>query len=128
MKLLLDTHTFVWSVLNTGRLSSTARDAITSADNTMHVSIASAWEIAIKVGQGKWPEAHGLIHEFEHHVDRAGFELLPISLAHVRTAGLMKSPHRDPFDRLLAEQALTEVLTLVTADTKLVTLGAPCLW
>ena len=94
----------------------------------VHVSVATAWEIAIKVGQGKLQEAAGILARFEEAVHDEGFELLPIAVTHVRAAGLMKSAHRDPFDRLLAAQALAEGLTLVTADAKLAALGAPVVW
>ena len=94
----------------------------------MLVSVASAWEIAIKVGLGKWPEARDLLLDFERHMDDAGFEMLPIMVAHVRAAGLMAATHRDPFDRLLAAQATIEGLVLVTADPSVTTLGAAHLW
>ncbi len=94
----------------------------------MYVSVASAWEIAIKVGQGKWPEAAVLIGDFENWMDRAGFNLVTITIPHVRAAGAVKSTHRDPFDRLLAAQAQIEGLTIVSADPKVQALGGPWLW
>jgi PIN domain nuclease of toxin-antitoxin system len=84
--------------------------------------------MAIKVGLGKWPEAQALLSDLEGLVRSEGFRLLPITVAHVRDAGLMQTPHRDPFDRLLAAQALREGLTIVTSDADLSLLGAPCLW
>ena len=101
---------------------------IASANSHIFVSIVSAWEIAIKVGQGKWTEAEDLLKHFDDAIEDEGFLILPISIPHVRTAGLMQSPHRDPFDRLLAAQEQIEGLTLVTADAKLASLGAPVLW
>ena len=128
MRLLLDTHVLFWALLDKPRLSTTAQAAVGSSANDVFVSIASAWEMAIKVGLGKWPEAAGLVDKLESEVVATGFRILPISLAHVRTAGLMQSPHRDPFDRLLAAQAAIEGLTLVTVDAKVQGLGAPWLW
>ena len=128
MKFLLDTHTLVWWIKGSSRLSKSARQAISADDVDVYVSIASAWEIAIKVGAGKWNDAKELVEQFETALADEGFLLLPISLSHVRVAGLMTSPHRDPFDRLLAAQATIEGLTLVTADLKLAGLGAPVLW
>ena len=90
--------------------------------------MATAWEMAIKVGIGKWPEAAALVDDFEAKSALPGFRLLPISVPHVRAAGLMQSPHRDPFDRLLTALAQIEGLTLVTADAKLASLSAPTLW
>lgn len=128
MRLLLDTHSLFWVTMDPSQLSSAAKTSLADEENNVYVSVASAWEIAIKVGIGKWPEARDLLLEFEQHVDRSGFELLPIHLAHVRAAGLMKAAHRDPFDRLLAAQATIEGLTLVTADEQVASLGAPVLW
>ena len=84
--------------------------------------------MAIKIGLGKWPEAEPLLAKLEAELAVPGFRLLPISLAHVRAAGLMSSPHRDPFDHLLAAQAQIEGLTLVTADPKVQALAATWLW
>ena len=128
MRLLLDTHVLAWAVLDVGKLSTAASQDIESRQNTILVSVVSAWEMAIKVGTGKWPGAAPLVNAFETEIGVAGFELLPITIPHVRASGLMASPHRDPFDRLLAAQALIEGLTLVTADQKVAALGAPVLW
>ncbi len=128
MKLLLDTHVLFWWFIEPARLTAAAFAAIEADDAEVYVSIASCWEIAIKVGLGKWPEATMLLDAFDDELDRAEFLVLPISIAHARAAGLLQSSHRDPFDRLLAAQAQIEGLTLVTADAKLAALGAPVLW
>ena len=96
--------------------------------NEIYVSVVSAWEMAIKVGLGKWPDAAVLVERFEHETTANGFLLLPILVPHVRAAGLMQVPHRDPFDRLLVAQAQIEGLTLVTADLKIQNLGVAWLW
>ncbi len=128
MRLLLDTHTLVWWIRANPLLSAGARDAISVDGADVSVSIASAWEIAIKVGRGKWPEAREFLTAFEAGIADEGFTLLPITVPHVRMAGLIVSDHRDPFDRLLAAQAMTEGLTLVTSDSKVRSLGVTCLW
>ncbi len=128
MNLLLDTHALVWWIKADPRLSQPARQAILDDNTSVYVSVASAWEIAIKVGSGKWDEARKLLENFENAVAEEGFDLLPIAVIHVRTAGLMKVQHRDPFDRLLAAQASIEDLTLVTTDPKLVELRPAVLW
>ena len=128
MNLLLDTHALVWWIKADPRLSEAARRAILDDDTGVYVSVASAWEIAIKVGSGKWDEARKLLENFESAVADEGFDLLPIAVIHVRTAGLMPVQHRDPFDRLLAAQASIEELTLVTIDPKLAELGATVMW
>lgn len=128
MRLLADTHVVFWATMERTRLSPAAQAALESEQNDVVVSVASAWEIAIKVGLGRWPEARGLLLDFERHMDEAGFEIPPITVAHVRTAGLMGAAHRDPFDRVLAAQATIDGLVLVTADSSLATLGAACIW
>lgn len=84
--------------------------------------------MAIKVGLGKWPEAQTLLSDFEGLASAEGIRLLPISVAHVRDAGLLQTSHRDPFDRLLAAQSILEGLTVVTPDAAFTPLGASCLW
>lgn len=128
MRLLLDSHTFVWWIRNSDQLSVAAGAAIEDGGAQVFVSLATAWEMAIKVGAGKWPEAEELVREFGAALAEEGFDLLPITLDHVRTAGLMRNVHRDPFDRLLAAQAQIEGLTLVTADARLAGMGAPVVW
>ena len=128
MRLLADTHVVFWAMMERARLSQTARAALESEQNDVFVSVASAWEIAIKVGLGKWPEARDLLFDFERHMDDAGFEVLRITVGHVRASGLMTAAHRDPFDRLLAAQATIDGLVLVSADADLAALGAACIW
>ena len=128
MKLLIDTHIVFWSLIEVSQLSEVARSAIISEDNDVFVSVASAWEIAIKVGLNKWPEARPLLDGFEAALAEAKFILLPISVAHARAAGLMAARHRDPFDRLLASQAAIDDLVLVTADPMFTALGSRVIW
>ena len=128
MRLLLDTHAVFWWLIDEVQLSPKAITAIDAKDGEVFVSIVSAWEMAIKAGLGKWPEARGLVEVFDEEMERAGFKVLPITVPHVRLAGLMQSPHRDPFDRLLAAQAAIEGLTLVSSDAKMAGLGADVIW
>jgi PIN domain nuclease of toxin-antitoxin system len=128
VRLLVDTHILFWATMDRSRLSPAARGALESEQNDVLTSIASAWEIAIKVGIGKWPEARDLLFDLERHIDEAGFELLPITVAHARVAGTMGGAHRDPFDRIFAAQAIMEGLVLVTADAEFAALGAACIW
>jgi PIN domain nuclease of toxin-antitoxin system len=128
VRLLLDTNVLFWWLIDEVKLSPEAHDAVGAKDNEVYVSVASAWEMAIKVGLGKWPEAQALLSNFEGEVRAESFRLLPISVAHAREAGLMRTPHRDPFDKSLAAQSILEGLTIVTADAALPSLGAPCLW
>ena len=128
MRTLLDTHVLFWWLTDHPQLSSEACRAIEADAERVHVSVTTAWEIAIKVGNGKWPEAASLIDNFEAEVAAEGFTMLPIEVAHARAAGSSRSIHKDPFDRMLVAQAMIEQLTLVTSDRKLAELGAVCLW
>ena len=128
MKLLVDTHVLFWWLSERAKLSPVALLTIADRNNEIYVSVASAWELAIKVGLGKWPEARHLIENFDAELLAESFVLLPIWVAHARSAGFLPSPHKDPFDRLLVAQALAEGLVLVTSDAKMLGLGAPLLW
>ena len=127
VRLLLDTHVLIWRKADSPKLPRIIFNAISGAED-VYVSVATAWEIAIKVGIGKLPEAAELVANFEAAVWEEGFRVLPLTVPHVRLAGLMPSPHRDPFDRLLAAQAVIEGLMLVSSDAKMAGLGADVIW
>jgi len=116
VRLLLDTHAFVWAVASPERLSSTASEAILSQGNQLFLSSATAWELATKYRIGKLPEAKPILDAFESLADDLRARLLPIFHGHATLAGLMPSDHRDPFDRMLAAQAQIEELHLVSRD------------
>jgi PIN domain nuclease of toxin-antitoxin system len=112
VRLLLDTHPLLWWVTDNPDLSAEARRAIADRRNTIHVSVASIWEIAIKAGKGKLK----LYEEFDRALDREPFSQLPILASHARAVRGLPHIHGDPFDRLLIAQARVEELTLVTRD------------
>ena len=116
MRVLLDTHVLAWWLKDAPQLSSQHRDLIKSLDNEVLVSAVSCWEIAIKVRAGKWPEAAGLVPGLTVALAAMSLTLLPISPSHAERAGLLAHAHKDPFDRLLAAQALEDGLTLATVD------------
>ena len=128
MRLLLDTHVLFWALMKPALLSATAREALESETVAVYVSVASAGGDRHQGWVGKMAEAEVLAHEFAEQTAAQDFAILPISLSHARAAGLMASPHRDPFDRLLAAQATIENLTLVTADPRFAGLGATVMW
>ena len=128
MRLLLDTHALVWWWTDDPRLPATARAALAHTANTVHVSAVSAWEIATKHRIGKWPDVAALIAEFPGFVRKSRFTPLAISIEHARAAGALDSPHRDPFDRMLAAQAGLEDMILVSADAALRDMGVTVLW
>jgi PIN domain nuclease of toxin-antitoxin system len=110
VNLLLDTHVLIW--WDEGRkLSGAARRAIEAAD-TVYVSAASAWEVAIKIGLGRLRPTRTV----EQAVEESGFLELPITFRHAERVAGLPAHHRDPFDRLLIAQAELEGLTLVTRD------------
>jgi PIN domain nuclease of toxin-antitoxin system len=121
MKLLLDTHTLLWSLLEPGKLSESARAALIQADNQVWVSAISFWEIALKTALGKMTLQGATPETLVDAALHQGFELLPLEPR--LAAGFAKLPntaqHRDPFDRMLMWQALSLGLTLVSRDRKI---------
>ena len=128
MAILLDTHALLWWMIGDPRLSPRARAAVGAERAEVLVSAASAWELAMKVRLGKLPEAAPLTHRFAESLAEQDFKPLPIGLEHGRLGGLLPGPHRDPFDRILAAQALLENLPLVTADPAFAGFGVKVLW
>jgi PIN domain nuclease of toxin-antitoxin system len=116
VRLLLDTHAFLWWVADSRELSRKARAAIGSGRNQCLVSIASGWEIAIKVSLGKLRIEGALDRFLPEQIAANGFQPLPIDLKHAARVATLPFHHRDPFDRLLVAQALEEDLAIVTAD------------
>ncbi|HWK47980.1 MAG TPA: type II toxin-antitoxin system VapC family toxin [Stellaceae bacterium] len=115
MRLLLDTHIFIWACVEPRRLSGAEREAISSSDNDVFVSAASAWEIAIKrtLGRLEFP-----VERFEEFVAAMSFEPLPMMSTHAIAAGGLPRHHDDPFDRMLIAQTKVEGATIVTQDRK----------
>ena len=116
MKLLLDTHTFLWSISNPTALSEKAQNAFLNPKNELYFSAASYWEICIKQSLGKLR----LAQKWEESIDRElsvnQIKWLKIEKAHCQALVNLPFHHRDPFDRLLIAQAKTEKLTLMTKD------------
>lgn len=128
MRLLLDTHVLAWWLIQDRRLSRRAAELIADPHNEVWVSAASAFETATKFRIGKWEEVRPLAMAFEPAAEAEGFLMLDISARHASAAGLLPGPHRDPFDRLLSAQALTEGMSLVTTDTMLADFGVQIVW
>ena len=128
MRLLLDTHTLLWWWKDDQRLSKRAAGAIADEANTVLVSAASAWEIAIKHRIGKLPGAEPAIGQFNELIVADGFIHLAVTYQHALKAGGFDHAHRDPFDRMLAAQSIIEGATLVTDDAAMKLLRAKCFW
>lgn len=116
MRVLLDTHIYLWWLQDHPNLSSQARTSIESATE-VYVSSASLWEAAIKIGIGKL-EAN--IADLAAHIALSGFIELPVLAKHSVQLARLPELHRDPFDRMLVAQAMCEPLRLLTADKQLV--------
>ncbi len=123
MKLLLDTHVFLWWRLDSRRLARSAREKIATAE-IVWVSAASAWEIAIKRGLGRLK----LDESFGSMVADSDFSSMDVTFAHAERVGTLPAHHADPFDRMLVAQALVEGATLMTHDRQLAPYDVPILW
>jgi len=128
MRVLLDTHALLWAAFRKELLSARAQKLIEAPTNEILVSAASAWEIATKYRLGKLPLAQILVDDFIPRVAAAGYALLSISVEHALRAGRFPADHKDPFDRMLAAQAIHEDLPLVSNDERLEIFGARREW
>lgn len=128
MRLLLDSHAFLWFILGDQRLSDRARLAIAAADTDVLISPATLWEMAIKVRLGKYtlPGPFGPFMDTQLSSNR--IRLLPIEVRHTAILASMPFHHRDPFDRLIVAQALAESIGVVSVDAMLDAYGVSRLW
>jgi len=128
VRILLDTHTLLWTAFDEDTLSPRARRLIQSPKNEIIVSAASAWEVATKYRLGKIDFARDLAENFVAEVTAAGYLHLPISPEHAQRAGLLPGDHKDPFDRMLAAQAIHEDMPLLSNDPQLDVFGVRREW
>ncbi len=115
MNLLIDTHVLLWYLIDDSQLSFTSIQKIENPSNTNYVSIASLWEIAIKINIGKL-DLHIPFKKLEKEVLQNNFKILPIEFKHTIQLSKLDQNHRDPFDRILISQALVENFTIITKD------------
>mgnify|MGYP000858217418 CR=1 FL=1 len=129
MRLLLDTHTYIWWALgDSKRVSMRARRAVEARAATIYVSAVSVYEMTYKHRTGDLPKVGSLLMRLEEDMAERGFLPLPVILEHGRRAGELADEHGDPFDRLLAAQAIVEDMAIVSNDEKLSALGARRVW
>jgi PIN domain nuclease of toxin-antitoxin system len=128
MRILLDTHALLWWLSDDPALGASVRKLIARANNTILVSAASAWEIAIKFRLGKLGGAADLVGDFGGYLRRERFESLSITGDHAVRAGLLPGPHKDPFDRMLIAQSQAENLPIVSDDAAFDSYSVRRLW
>lgn len=117
MRVLLDSHAFLWFVGGNPRFSQRARQIIEDRDNESVFSIASVWEIAIKVGLGKLTPHVPFPMLISEQMNENGIALLAITVAHALRVAQLPYHHRDPFDRMLIAQAIIESVPIISADS-----------
>jgi PIN domain nuclease of toxin-antitoxin system len=128
VRVLLDTHAVLWWVLGNPRLSKTASNMLSQRNISVLVSAVSGHEIATKHRLGKLPVPLQLAENLEGTIAANGFQCLALSMAHAQLVSRLQGVHRDPFDRMLAAQALIENVQLVTNDSAFAAFGVRTLW
>jgi PIN domain nuclease of toxin-antitoxin system len=128
VRLLLDTHAFLWWLAGHTSISRRARAEIEAADAEVFVSAASAWEITTKYRLGKLPEAAAVALDVLATIESQRFVPLAVSVRHGQVAGALPGPHSDPFDRMLMAQAMIEDLTLLSNEKSFDAYGVKRLW
>lgn len=126
MKVLLDTHIFLWALGDPDRLSARARDAIASSERFW--SVASIWEALIKVQSGKLPMPLPAGDYLTSKMSANGVSLLPVRLEHVLAVEKLPMYHRDPFDRILIAQSRREKMPMVTSDAAFARYSVDVIW
>lgn len=128
MRVLLDTCTLIWASLSSKSLTPKVRKIIADKNNAILVSAASAWEIATKVRLGKLPGVERLERDFVNAINDAGYTALAIDTESALRAGRLASAHRDPFDRMIAAQALALDIPVLSPDPQFEGLGVRRIW
>ena len=127
MRYLLDTQVLLWFFDDVEKLTASAFDAIVDPASEIFVSIASAWELAIKIRLGKL-NFYGGVRNFFRTVEDNGFELLTIEAEYVNLVETLPLIHRDPFDRMLVSTAISEGMSIITADANIHQYSVDCVW
>ncbi len=128
MQVLLDTHTFLWFIGDSPQMSAKAQEVIENAANDVFLSIASPWETSIKVSSGKLALDRPVNVFFADFMGLHRVTLLPITFAHIARVSTLPFHHRDPFDRMLVAQSLTENIPLIPADAALDAYAIARIW
>jgi PIN domain nuclease of toxin-antitoxin system len=115
MEILLDTHALIWFINGDNQLSENAKKLIKTTQNKCFISIASIWEIAIKMSIGKLEISNGF-DDLSKILIQNDIEILPISVSHIQQLLSLEYEHRDPFDRMIIAQAIAEKIPVITKD------------
>ncbi|NJM19867.1 MAG: type II toxin-antitoxin system VapC family toxin [Richelia sp. RM2_1_2] len=127
MRFLIDTHTFLWFIHDSPKLSANAKNLLES-DNDLWVSIVSLWEIAIKVNISKLTLPNNYENFIPEQLTVNDIEILPIKMAHLAIYTTLPLHHRDPYDRLLIAQAMTEKVSIISADVAFDSYSVSRIW
>jgi len=128
VKVLLDTHTFLWAIRADERLSSRAREIFIAGRNELLLSVASIWEILLKVQVGKIRFEESAVGYLKRQILKNNIRMLPILIDHVARLESLPLHHRDPFDRILVAQCMEGSLSLLSADPLMRRYSVPVMW
>ena len=128
MRVLLDTHAFLWWISDSPRLSALAREVMSDSNNVLYFSVASGWEIAIKAQLGRLQLPNDLGSFIPEQLAANNMTVLPVQLHHALHVSTLSRYHRDPFDRILIAQSQVESLPLVTVDAKISRYAVDIIW
>ena len=128
MNVLLDTHAFLWLATGDDRLSETARETFLNQENSLFFSAASYWEICIKMSLGKISLKTGWFQTIQNEMEINAIQWLPIEMTHCAKVIKLPFHHRDPFDRMLVAQAITEKMQLLSRDSRLSAYSIKRIW
>ena len=128
MDILIDSNAFIWFVTDDRHLSDLGMGYIQDPNNLIFISIASLWELGIKYSLGKLESQLSGFNIVFEQIESNGFEILPISTEHIQVITSLPMHHRDPFDRIIIAQSLTENIPLISSDSKFDDYGVVRLW
>ena len=128
MRVLLDTHTFLWWIADDPQLSTTARQVMENADNTLYLSAASGWEMVIKACLGKLKLPDDVQGYVAEQIALNAIQVLPIEMSHALHVYTLPDHHRDPFDRMLVAQSQVEQLPILTIDPLIAKYAVATIW
>ncbi len=127
MKILLDTHAFIWSFSNTKLLSKAAVAALSDPNNSFYISVVTVWEMQIKTALGK-TDLDDSVRNIIAEQSSNGFQFLDVNLDHALNVENLPPHHKDPFDRLIISQAMIENMTIITTDEHFPEYNVNLLW